>query len=81
MTSEKLIELAKEKSIVLMFFQPGKLNQNAFVEHFNRSFRDEVLNVNLFNSVDHAQEVTDDWIQDSNEFSPHESEMWLRWSS
>ncbi len=51
----------------------GKPNQNAFVERFNRSFRDEVLNANLFNSVDQAQEAADDWVQDYNEFRPHES--------
>lgn len=55
MTSEKFIEWAKEQGIVLMFIQPGKPNQNAFVERFNRSFRDEVLNANLFSSVDQAQ--------------------------
>ena len=54
-------------------FQLGKPNQNAFVERFNRSFRDEVLNANLFNSVDQAQEAADDWVQDYNEFRPHES--------
>jgi putative transposase len=40
---------------------------------FNRSFRDEVLNANLFNSVDQAQEAADDWVQDYNEFRPRES--------
>lgn len=73
MTSEKFIEWAKEEGIVLMFIQPGKPNQNAFVERFNRSLRDEVLNANLFNSVDQAQEAADDWVQDYNEFRPHES--------
>jgi transposase InsO family protein len=31
MTSEKLNEWAKEQGIVLMFIQPGKPNQNAFL--------------------------------------------------
>lgn len=43
MTSELFTEWAKEKGIVLLFIQPSKHNQNAFVERFNRSFRDEVL--------------------------------------
>ena len=47
-----------------VYLQPGKPNQNAFVERFNRSFRDEVLNAKLFNSVDQAQEAADDWVQD-----------------
>ena len=51
-----------------ILIQPGKPNQNAFVVRFNRSFRDEVLNANLFNAVDHAQETADDWVQDYNEF-------------
>ena len=73
MTSEKFIEWVKDQSIVLMFIQPSKPNQNAFIERFNRSFRGEVLNANLFNSVDQAQEAADDWVQDYKEFRPHES--------
>jgi putative transposase len=46
-----------------MFIQPGKPNQNAFVERFNRSFRYEAVSANLFNSVDQAGEATDDWVQ------------------
>jgi len=45
------MEWATEKGIALLFIQPGKPNQNAFVERFNSSFRDEVLDANLFNSI------------------------------
>ena len=38
MTSDTFTEWAKEKGITLLFIQPGKPNQNAFVERFNRSF-------------------------------------------
>ena len=73
MTSETFIEWAKEKGIELLFIQPGKPNQNAFVERFNRSFRDEVLDANLFNSITEAQEAADVWVIDYNEFRPHDS--------
>jgi putative transposase len=73
MTSEAFIEWAKEKGIELLFIQPGKPNQNAFVERFNRSFREEVLDANLFNSISEAQEAADDWVIDYNEFRPHDS--------
>jgi putative transposase len=58
---------------MLTFIQPGKPNQNAFVERFNRSFRDEVLDANLFNSIAEAQEAAEAWEMDYNEFRPHES--------
>ena len=58
---------------MLMFIQAGKPNHNAFVERFNRSFRDELLNANLFNLVDQAQEDANNWVQYNNEFRPHES--------
>jgi putative transposase len=48
-------------------------NSKYLVERFNRSFRDEVLNANLFNSVYQAQEAADDWVKDYNELRPHES--------
>jgi putative transposase len=51
MTLETFTEWAKVKGIALLFIQPGKPNQNAFVERFNRSFRDEVLDANLFNQL------------------------------
>ena len=73
MTSEAFIEWAREKGIELLFIQPGKPNQNAFVERFNRSFREEVLDANLFNSISEAQEAADDWVIDYNEFRPHDS--------
>ena len=54
-------------------YQLCKPNQNAFVERFNRSLRDDVLNANLFNSEDQAQEAVDDCIQDYDKFRSHES--------
>ena len=57
MPSEKLIKWTKEQGIVMMFIQPRKPNQNAFVDRLNKSFKDKGLNVNLLNSVDQAQEV------------------------
>jgi putative transposase len=73
MTSQTFIEWAEEMGIELLFIQPGKPNQNAFVERFNRSFRDEVLDANLFNSIAEAQEAADAWVVDYNEFRPHDS--------
>jgi len=58
---------------MLLFIQPSKPNNNAFVERFNRSFRDEVLDANLFNSIAEAQEAAEVWVMDYDEFRPLDS--------
>ena len=73
LTADAFVDWAKEHQVQLLFIQPGKPNQNAFVERFNRSFREEVLDAWLFNAVSEVQSAADDWLTDYNEFRPHES--------
>ena len=73
MTSDLFVSWAQEHGIELRFIQPGKPNQNAYVERFNKSVRTEVLNAWLFHSLEHAQEVIEDWREDYNGIRGHES--------
>ncbi len=73
LTADAFVDWAKQRDVKLLFIQPGKPNQNAFVERFNRSFRTEVLDAWLFNAVSEVQSAADDWLTDYNEFRPHES--------
>jgi len=41
--SQRLENWAKEKQIELLHLQPGKPAQNAYIERFNRTFREDVL--------------------------------------
>lgn len=59
--------------VTISFIQPGKPQQNAFVESFNGKFREQCLNENLFFSIDHAREVIDEWRDIYNDFRPHRS--------
>lgn len=70
---QELVDWARDQGIRLMFIQPGKPNQNAFIERFNRSSRTEVLDACLFDSVDQVQAQADAWLTDYNEQRPHES--------
>lgn len=51
LTSGVFTEWCKAQDIELRFIQPGKHDHNAFIERFNRSYREENLNGCLFNSV------------------------------
>ena len=47
--------------------------QNAFIERFNRTYREEVLNAYLFHSTPEAQQLSDAWLVDYNERRPHDA--------
>lgn len=64
---------AASNSVIIKFIQPGKPAQNGYIERFNRTYRQEVLNMNLFYDIDHVQAITDDWLIKYNCERPHES--------
>lgn len=51
----------------------GKPTQNAYIESFNRKFRDECLNDHYFNNLVHARAVIGAWRRDYSEARPHSS--------
>jgi putative transposase len=55
------------------YIDPGKPQQNAFIESFNGSLRDELLNEELFDSLDDARRKLALWRYDYNHVRPHSS--------
>jgi len=53
------------------FSRPGTPTDNAHIESFNGSFRDECLNLKWFTSIDGAKRHADAWRRDDNESRPH----------
>lgn len=66
-------EWSKAHEINFLYIQPGKPTQNAYVERFNGSFRRGVLNAFTFETMDQVREQAEIWINDYNNFRPHES--------
>ena len=62
---------AWNNDVKLDFSRPGKPVDNAFIESFNRTVRNECLNDNWFLSLSHAKEVIEDWQNDYNNVRPH----------
>jgi putative transposase len=71
--SKSLDQWAYENDVILDFSRPGKPTDNAYIESFNGSFRDECLNCHWFLSLDDAREKIEAWRVDYNEFRPHSS--------
>jgi putative transposase len=72
-TSRAFLAWAEKKGITLHFIDPGKPNQNAFIESFNGRFRDECLNGHWFTTLEDARRTIEEWRIDYNEVRPHSS--------
>lgn len=65
-TSKALDVWAFERGVELHFIEPGKPNQNAYVESFNGRMRDECLNENWFVGLEDAERSIKAWCHDYN---------------
>ena len=63
--------------VQLDYSRPGTPTDNAYIESFNGSFRDECLNTHWFMSLDDAKEKIRRWKNDYNELRPHSSLTYL----
>ena len=72
-----LDQWAYENEVPLDFIEPGKPQQNGYVESFNGKFRDECLNEHWFGDVAEAREIIEDWRVDYNQVRPHSSLKYL----
>lgn len=68
LVSQMFTEWAAAKSIAIRYIQPGKPNQSAFIERFNRTCRTEVLDAYLFANLEQVQTITDQWLIDCIEY-------------
>jgi putative transposase len=69
--SQTLVGWANEHRITLLYIQPGKPTQNAYIERFNRTVRHEWLDMHQFNSIAHAQLLATQWLWQYNNERPN----------
>ena len=73
LTSLAFVDWAQGRGIDLRFIEPGKPNQDAFIERFNKTYRTEVLNAYVIEPVEQVQQIAEDWLVEYNEQRPHDS--------
>jgi transposase InsO family protein len=72
-TGRAMLTWAHRNGVALKLIEPGKPNQNAYVESFNGRLRDECLNEHWFTSLAHARVEIERWRREYNEERPKKS--------
>jgi transposase InsO family protein len=65
-----MVTWAHERGVALRLIEPGKPNQNAYVESFNGRLRDECLNEHWFPNLLQARTIIETWRREYNEERP-----------
>lgn len=66
-----LMEWAEDKGITLTYIQPGKPQQNAYVERYNRTVRHEWLDLHIFETIEEVQNIATEWLWTYNNERPN----------
>ena len=72
-TSKAILKWANDNKVEWHYIDPGKPQQNGYIESFNGSLRDECLNEEIFHSLADARRMLALWRYDYNNVRPHSS--------
>ena len=59
------------------YIEPGSPWENGYCESFNSKLRDEMLNLEIFNSLREAEVLVESWRRQFNTVRPHSSLRYL----
>ena len=69
--SGTLMEWAEKRNVRLEYIQPGKPQQNAYIERYNRTVRGEWLGQYIFETIEEAQDQATEWLWTYNNERPN----------
>lgn len=68
-----LADWAEQHRISLEFIKAGTPVQNSYVEHFNRTYQNEILNMYAFRNISEVRQLTESWMTECDDERPHDS--------
>lgn len=71
--SKEFKEWCANSKIIIQYTQPGRPMQNGYIERFNRTFRENILDAYLFEDLMQVQLLAEEWMKDYNYNRPHEA--------
>lgn len=72
-TSHEFVRWAKQQGIRIEYIQPGKPQQNAYIERANRTIRYSWLSKHLFETLEEVQDYATEWLWFYNHKRPHKA--------
>ena len=54
-----------------LFIEPGSPWENGYIESFNGKLRDELLNREIFTTLEEARVLIEEWRREYNQIRPH----------
>lgn len=71
--AHSLAAWASKNAVELAFIDPGKPAQNGYIERFNRTYREDVLDAYLFDDLQQVRDITEVWMEEYNTLRPHDA--------
>lgn len=71
--AREMARWAEMHQVTLAFIEPGKPAQNAYIERFNRTFREDVLDAYSFESLAEVRALSEKWLEEYNTVRPHQA--------
>jgi putative transposase len=65
------VQWYEAEKIAIKYIQPGKPMQNGYIERLNRTFREDVLDAYLFETLEEVRILSDEWQDHYNNHHPH----------
>ncbi len=72
-TAENIRQWLKKIGVGTLFITPGSPWENGYIESFNGKLRDELLNLEIFDTLYEAKVLVDRWRREYNHVRPHSS--------
>lgn len=71
--SRVFVNYCQVEDIQIKYIQPGKPSQNGYIERFNRTYREDILDAHLFRDIEEVNLETERFREDYNNYHPRKS--------